>query len=115
MRAVKGQPGFSGTDIDVQVFTAGYLSELRLLDRMGEHRKALELVEPILAGMEELGAGLHKEHELEFWFILCCVHIGAGEVNKALFWINKVLNDTEPTPASGHLHARAAGQPGGAL
>ncbi len=97
LRALKGERGFTGMDIEVQVFTAGHLSEMRLLDRMGEQRKALELVDPILAGMEVLGPRLHKEHELEFWFSLCCVHFGAGEVNKALFWLNKVLNDTEPT------------------
>ncbi len=25
------------------------------------------------------------------------MHFGAGEVNKSLFWLNKVLNDPEPT------------------
>ena len=97
LRALEGTTGFGGMDVEVQVFTAGYLSELRLLDRMGEHAKAMELVPPILSGIEEFSGRLHKEHELEFWFSLCCVHLGAGEANKALFWLNKVLNDTEPT------------------
>ncbi len=97
LRSLEGQDGFAGFQIHVHVFNASYLSELRLCDRMGEHRKALELVQPVIAGMEELGPRLHKEYELEFYFSLATVHFGAGEVNKSLFWLNKVLNDPEPT------------------
>lgn len=97
MRGLPTQPGFSGQNIDTQIFSASFISELRLLDRAGEHAKAVELAPAILAGMEELGDRLHKEYELEFCFTLACVHFGAGEMNKALFWLNKVLNDNEPT------------------
>lgn len=97
MRSVKSMDGFGGIDIEVQVFNASFLCEMRLLDRMGEHRQALELVAPLLAGMEELGPRLHKEYEIEFHHALAVVHFGAGEVNKSLFWLNKVLNDNEPT------------------
>ncbi|MEO8589017.1 MAG: hypothetical protein ABI432_06600 [Flavobacteriales bacterium] len=97
MRALPGTPGFTGLNIESQVFVASYLSELRLLDRSGEHVKAMGLADEIMAGMEEMGNRLHKEHELEFYFALACVHFGAGQFNKALFWLNKVLNDNEPT------------------
>lgn len=97
LRALETQDGFRGIHIQVHVFNASYLSELRLCDRMGEQAKALELVQPVLAGMEDLGPRLHKEYELEFYFSLATVHFGAGEVNRALFWLNKVLNDPEPT------------------
>ena len=97
MREVYKEDGFGGMDIQVQVFSASYLSELRMYDRMGDQTKALELVEPILKGLEEHADRLHKEYELEFYYTLACVHFGAGEVNKALFWLNKLLNDPEPT------------------
>lgn len=97
MRGMPEVKGFGGIQIAVQVFNASFLGELRLLDRMGEHLKALELVPAVLAGLEEEGPRLHKEQELEFWWALSCVHFGAGEMNKALFWLNKLLNDTEPT------------------
>ncbi|QQR87578.1 MAG: hypothetical protein IPJ76_04955 [Flavobacteriales bacterium] len=97
MRSLKGQEGFQGIDIDVQTFTASSIAELHLFARMGEHKKALELVPAILHGMEDLGQRLSKEYEIEFWFNLAVVHFGAGEVNKSLFWLNKVLNDPEPT------------------
>ena len=97
MRSLKENEGFNGMDIIVQTFTASYVSELRLYDCMGEHAKAVELVPAILQGMEELGTRLNKEFEIEFWYNLAVVHFGAGEVNKSLFWLNKVLNDPEPT------------------
>jgi len=97
MRELPGTPGFLGQNIDAQVFVASFLSELRLLDRAGEHEKAMALADPVLVGMEQLGDRLHKEHELEFYFTLARVHFGGGEMNKALFWLNKVLNDNEPT------------------
>lgn len=97
MRALAGTPGFTGLNIDTQIFVASYLSELRLLDRAGEFSKAMGLVDDIITGIEEGGNRLHKEHELEFYYALACVHFGAGQMNKALFWLNKVLNDNEPT------------------
>ena len=97
MRQLNTQEGFRGIDIAVQVFHASYLGELRLLDRMAEHTKAIGLVDDILHGLEEYGTRLHKEHQIEFYFNLACAHFGAGQVNKALFWLNKVLNDPEPT------------------
>lgn len=97
MRELPGSPGFVGPNIETQIFVASYLSELRLFDRSGDQEKALALVDPVLEGMEEMGTRLHKEHELEFHFALACVHFGAGQHNKALFWLNKVLNDNEPT------------------
>jgi len=97
LRSLEGTDGFGGIHIHVHVFNASFLSELRLYERMGEHARALQLVPLVLSGMEELGPRLHKEYELEFHFNLAVVHFGAGEVNKALFWLNKVLNDPEPT------------------
>jgi hypothetical protein len=97
MRQVNAEPGFGGIDIAVQTFQASYLSELRLYDRQGEYTKAVELVKPILQGLEDYANRLHKEHELEFYFTLACVHFGADQTNKSLFWLNKVLNDPEPT------------------
>ena len=97
LRSMEGQDGFGGIDIQVQVFHAGFLCELRLLDRMGEHAKALERIPALLEGIEEMGPRLHKEYEVEFHYALSCLYFGAGEPNKALFWLNKVLNENEPT------------------
>ncbi len=97
MRELPALPGFGGQNIETLVFVASSLGELNLLDRSGEHTKAIELTPGVIAGMEALGDRLHKEQELMLYFTLACVHFGGGEMNKALFWLNKVLNDNEPT------------------
>ncbi|TXI82327.1 MAG: hypothetical protein E6Q44_02300 [Flavobacteriales bacterium] len=97
MRELPGLPGFGWENLGIQVFVACSLGELRLLDRGGEHPKAMEIAPGIIAEMDALGERLHKEQQLEFCFTLACVYFGGGEMNKALFWLNKVLNDNEPT------------------
>jgi hypothetical protein len=97
MRSLAGSEGFTGQNLDMQIFVASNLSELRALDRSGDFSKALGMVDDIIAGIEGMGSRLHKEFELEFYFALAYVHFGAGELNKSLFWLNKVLNDNEPT------------------
>lgn len=97
MRELPGSPGFIGPNIETQIFVTSHLSELRLLARAGDFESAMNMVDDILQGMEAIGSGLHKEHELEFYLALAYVHFGAGQMNKALFWLNKVLNDNEPT------------------
>ncbi len=97
MRGLPGSQGFIGPNIETQIFVASYLGELRLLARSGDYGQAVVLVDDVIQGMESMGPRLHKEHELEFYFALANVHFGAGQMNKALFWLNKVLNDNEPT------------------
>jgi hypothetical protein len=67
-----------------------------LYDRSGRFKEAVKLEEPIVQGMARLGDKLPKEFELEFYFHLSTVQFGAGNVNRALHWLNRVLNDPEP-------------------
>jgi len=97
MRALPEEPGFGGISIATQVYVAGTICELRLLDRSGEHAQAVEMAPEFIAGMEALGERLHKEYALEFQWCMACAYFGAGQVNKSLAWLNKVLNDNETT------------------
>ena len=40
-------------------------------------------------------AGLHKEVVLRLYYYMAYLHFGAGQHNKALHWINRVINDNE--------------------
>lgn len=97
LRDLTNKPGFGDIDISLLVFSNSYLSELRLYDRSGKFDQAVALEEPVMRGMERLGSQLPKEHELEFYFLLSTVNFGAGRMSRSLFWLNKVLNDPEPT------------------
>lgn len=96
LRGLPSKPGFGDIDIKLQVFSNSYLSELRHFDRTGEYDKAVKLEEPILEGMARMGDKLPKEFELEFYFLLATVQFGAGNMNRSLHWLNRVLNDPEP-------------------
>jgi hypothetical protein len=96
LRKLPSEPGFGDIDIKLLVFCNSYLSELRLYDRSGRFKEAVKLEEPIVQGMARLGDKLPKEFELEFYFHLSTVQFGAGNVNRALHWLNRVLNDPEP-------------------
>lgn len=96
LRELPSKPGFGDIDIKVLVFCNSYLSELRFYDRSGEFHKAVKLEAEVERGMEALGSRLPKEYELEFYFLLSTVNFGAGNMNRALHWLNKVLNDPEP-------------------
>ncbi|MCB0771805.1 MAG: hypothetical protein KJZ58_07065 [Flavobacteriales bacterium] len=96
LRELSDKPGFDDIDIRILVFCNSYLSELRYHDRTGEFAKGAALEDRVVLGMERMGPRLPKEYELEFYFLLSTLHFGAGQMNRALHWLNKVLNDPEP-------------------
>ena len=95
MRSLENEPGFGGINIQSQIQVMSMLGELRLLDRAGEHVRAVGMTARVVDAMEQLGPRLHKENALELQWVLACVHFGAGQMNKALHWLNQVLNDNE--------------------
>lgn len=95
MRGLTSQKGFKSPAVKVKIFTASFITELIALDRLGRQQDALSKVEDIVAGMESFGDKINKENEIVFSYNIAYAYFGAGEYNKALFWINKVLNDNE--------------------
>jgi len=95
MRVIHKTPGFNTTDVKVQIFTSSYIAQLLIYDQMGEYEKGLAIVDDIVNGIEEYGAKINKEQEVVFYYNLAYTYFGAGQYNKALFWINKVMNDNE--------------------
>lgn len=92
IRALGGDPGFGDLAVKEQIWTSNWLSELRLLDRMGEYSTATALEKPI---MQQMGR-MHREYELEFRFLLSTAHFGQGNPGRSLHWLNRLLNDPEP-------------------
>jgi len=90
-----GKTGFKALDIRLMVFKANELAKLKLYHRQGEFEKAEGMVQPILDEIEEFRGRINKEQEILFHFNFAYTYFGMGEYNKALFWINKVLNDNE--------------------
>jgi tetratricopeptide (TPR) repeat protein len=97
LRALVPQPGFKSMDVAMAIFKNAYLAELRICHMTGKFEEGLKVVDEILKGMEHYEGKLHKEQQLTFFYQIAYIYFGAGEFNKALFWINKVLNDNENT------------------
>lgn len=97
LEALADEPGFKDVDMRLLLFSNGYLSRLRYLDRTGDFEAAVALEPTVEEGMAQWGDQLSKEHELEFYFLLSTVNFGAGKFSRSLYWLNLVLNDTEPT------------------
>ncbi|MFT4678477.1 MAG: tetratricopeptide (TPR) repeat protein [Flavobacteriales bacterium] len=89
--------GFNRTDIQVNVFKDTKIGELKICHQTGDFDKGLIIVDEVIESLEEWSGLLHKEQELEFFYHIAYIYFGAGKFNKALFWINKVLNDNENT------------------
>ncbi len=89
------QEGFDSPDVQTIIFKNAGLAELEMCHHTGDFEKALRDVEEISASMLVYADKLNKEHELTFYFQFAFVQFGAGNFNKALFWLNKILNDNE--------------------
>ncbi len=95
LRDLSKEKGFGSLDVKVKIFTASYIAELLIYDRLGDYDKGIEIIEDIVKGIESYGDKINKEQEIVFFYNIAYIYFGAGKYNKALFWINKVLNDNE--------------------
>lgn len=98
MRSIhKDNPAFKTTDIHVNVFKTTSIAELQVCLYTGNYQQGLKVIQSIIDGLDIYEGKLHKEQQLKFFYYIAYVYFGAGEYNKSLFWINKVLNDKENT------------------
>lgn len=95
LKSLSSKREFGSIDIKNSIFNATVLSEIQLLNKQGLFSEAGIRVRDILPAMDELEGSLRKEQILELYFTIAYTFFGNNLPNKALFWINKVLNDNE--------------------
>jgi len=95
LKSLGAQKGFNSIDIKNSIFKSTVLSELQLLNKQGKFTESAAQVESILPKIEELESRLRKEQILELYFTIAYAFFGNNRPSKALFWINRVLNDNE--------------------
>jgi tetratricopeptide (TPR) repeat protein len=95
LRALEDKPGYNSADARVRIFRSTYMAELNIYDKLGEHEKAIEVVQEVVEKMDSFKGKLNKEYLITFYLKFAFIYFGAGEYNKALFWLNKILNDNE--------------------
>lgn len=89
--------GFKRTDIQLNIQKDNTIHRLQICNCTGNFERGLELVEEAISTLDPGEGKLHKEQELILFYYIASIYFGAGKHNKALFWINKVLNDNENT------------------
>ncbi len=97
MEPLRELPGFKRADIHMNIFKDISIGKLKIYHGTGDFVSGLRAVEEILETLDKYEGMLHKEQELNFSYHIAYIYFGAGMYNKALFWINKVLNDNENT------------------
>ena len=95
LEALSTAQGFKKLAIQIELFKEASINKLRICAQTGNFAKGLELVDEILVKMPSVQEKLQKEQELVFYYHIAYIYFGAGEFNRALFWVNKVLNDNE--------------------
>jgi len=88
---------FSSFDSRVRIFTSSYLNQLNLNAKNGNFEESVKLSPEIIEQLGKFENKINKEQEVLFYFKLAYAHFCYGDFNVALFWINKVLNDNEPS------------------
>ncbi|MFM1931913.1 MAG: hypothetical protein RL226_1216 [Bacteroidota bacterium] len=98
MKSMEEENGFRNTDVELTIFKHANINYLQIYRLTGQFEKGLELVAQIEG---ELGTDLegkfHKEQVLSFSYQIAYLYFEAGQFSKALYWLNKVLNDNEST------------------
>ncbi len=97
LRELPKLKGFNSVDIEVKIFTTSYIGETLLHITTGNFEKALPVVDEIIDGLNRFSGKINKEQEVVFSYNIALLYFGAEKYNKALFWVNKVLNDNEQT------------------
>jgi hypothetical protein len=81
--------------IKANIFSTAYVYELMLYVQTGDYKSGLIIVNEVEKGLDLYKEQLNLENYLLFWFLLFVVHFLAGDYSKALFWINKIINDRD--------------------
>lgn len=95
MDHLKSVKGFNTLDVQLLIFKESKLAFLKLCQRQGRFHEGAEQIESIIDEIELYRGRINKEQEIKFYYNFAYIYFGIGEYNKALFWINKVLNDNE--------------------
>ena len=83
---------FKATDIQITIFTQSYITEMILYSYIGQHDKATSIIPQVIKGLDKYEAKINNEELVRIYHTIGMVYFGVGEYNKALHWLNKIIN-----------------------
>lgn len=94
-------------DLDLKIFTSSTSLELSMYLRLGQFDRALELVPAVERGLAEHALRMGPVRRAGFHYQLAYAHFGASRYDRAMKWINALLNGVR---ADDHSDAVCAGR-----
>ncbi len=76
------------------IFASASFYELNVYIDTGDFAKGIPLIPGIEKELLKYSAKINKAKELLLYYNCACIYFGTGEYNRALHWLNKILNDT---------------------
>jgi tetratricopeptide (TPR) repeat protein len=87
--------GFDTPDATARMQTELVLSNLKKYIHTAKFCEGASAMSSALELIKPEDSTLHKEIALRMYYYMAYLHFGAGEHNKALHWLNRVINDNE--------------------
>lgn len=83
---------FKATDLQISIFTQSYITEMILYAYIGQHEKATNIIPNVIKGLDKYETKINNEELVRIYHTISMVYFGVGEYNKALHWLNKIIN-----------------------
>lgn len=84
-------------------FACFYAALLHYNNQMGKFKNVHELEKKIYNGLREYGSKITEEHKITLYQNLCVAHFGSGNLQTALYWLNKIRNDFPIRKIGAHI------------
>lgn len=97
LRNLAGQREFASIDVTLSIFKHAAMAELQVCQYTKNFERGFEVIQEIKEGLELYDGKLNKEQVVTLYYYIAYFYFAAGDFNKSLSWLNKVLNDNENT------------------
>jgi hypothetical protein len=87
--------GFDTPDAAARIETELVLNNLKKYIYTARFNEGVIAMSPRMESFKTNGNALHKEVGLRMYYYMAYLQFGAGQYNKALHWLNRVINDNE--------------------
>jgi hypothetical protein len=102
----KSPEGLANDNVRVQTFI--YLQTARLNGHFmfGTFREGLAVVPELEAGLEAFGTRIDRYRELVFYYKIASLYFGAGDENRAIDWLNRIIHQKTDLRSDIQCYAR---------
>ena len=83
---------FKATDLQISIFSQSYINEMLLYAYIGQYDKASHVIPYVIKGLDKYESKINNEEAVRIYHTISLAYFGVGEYNKALHWINKIIN-----------------------